>query len=174
MKVRNTFIIFTVSGFWHGANWTFIIWGALNAMYFLPLLLTKRNRKNTDVVAENSLLPNVKELFSMGITFFLTVLAWVFFRAESATIALNYLNEVFSLSFFELPRTGELFNFKVFTLLLIAFVLAEWIGRKCQFALQTVAVLRVRVFRWMVYVLLIYLIFMFMPTDETPFIYFQF
>lgn len=66
MKVRNTFIIFIVSGFWHGANWTFIIWGALNAIYFIPLLLTKTNRQNQGVVAENSHLPSLKEFFQMG------------------------------------------------------------------------------------------------------------
>ena len=80
MKVRNTFAIFLVSGFWHGANWTFIIWGALNAIYFLPLLLTNNNRKNLGVVAEGKLLPSFRELFAMLITFILTVFAWIFFR----------------------------------------------------------------------------------------------
>ena len=49
MKIRNIFIIFIVSGFWHGANWTFIIWGALNAIYFLPLMLLNRNRNNIEI-----------------------------------------------------------------------------------------------------------------------------
>ena len=82
-KIRNTFIIFLVSGFWHGANWTFIFWGGLNAIYFLPLLLTNRNRNNIGVVAENTFLPSFKELFQMTTTFLLTVIAWVFFRAEN-------------------------------------------------------------------------------------------
>src|SRR5690606_29465848 len=60
LQVRNIFIIFLVSGFWHGANWTFIVWGALNALYFLPLLLTKRNRKNIDVVARGRWYPNIR------------------------------------------------------------------------------------------------------------------
>jgi alginate O-acetyltransferase complex protein AlgI len=72
MKIRNIFIIFLVSGFWHGANWTFIIWGFLNALYFLPLLLTKRNRSHLNMVAQDSLLPSLKELFQMGVTFCLT------------------------------------------------------------------------------------------------------
>ena len=75
MKVRNTFIIFIVSGFWHGANWTFIIWGALNAIYFLPLLLSNNNRNNIDTVAQGKQLPSFKEFFSMLITFGLTVFA---------------------------------------------------------------------------------------------------
>ena len=96
MKVRNTFIIFLVSGFWHGANWTFIVWGGLNALYFLPLLLLKRNRTNLGVVAEGRMLPNLRELWQMGTTFLLTVLAWVFFRAENIKMALNYIYGIVS------------------------------------------------------------------------------
>ena len=91
MKVRNTFAIFLVSGFWHGANWTFIIWGALNAIYFLPLLLTNNNRKNLGVVAEGKLLPSFRELFAMLTTFILTVFAWIFFRAEDLNHAFSYI-----------------------------------------------------------------------------------
>jgi len=80
---RNIFIIFVVSGFWHGANWTFLVWGALNAVYFLPLMLTNKNRSNTDTVAQNKYLPSTKETLQMGLTFLLTIIAWVFFRSES-------------------------------------------------------------------------------------------
>ncbi|GGZ53541.1 O-acyltransferase [Mesonia mobilis] len=75
MKVRNTFIIFLVSGFWHGANWTFIVWGGLNALYFLPLLLRGNNRNHLEVVAYDRWFPSFKELFQIGITFILTVFA---------------------------------------------------------------------------------------------------
>ena len=91
MKVRNTFIIFIVSGFWHGANWTFIVWGALNALYFLPLLLLNKNRVNTNVVAQGKYPPSIKEFFNMSITFSLTVLAWIFFRAKNIGHAWSYL-----------------------------------------------------------------------------------
>ena len=100
MKVRNTFAIFLVSGFWHGANWTFIIWGALNAIYFLPLLLTNNNRKNLGIVAEGKLLPSFRELFAMLTTFILTVFAWIFFRAEDLNHAFSYIGEIFSESVF--------------------------------------------------------------------------
>ena len=103
MKIRNTFIIFIVSGFWHGANWTFIVWGALNAVYFLPLLLFNKNRVNTDVVAQGKYLPTIKEFFKIAITFSLTVLAWVFFRAENISHAWSYISEIFSLSLFKSP-----------------------------------------------------------------------
>ncbi|MTI37943.1 MBOAT family O-acyltransferase, partial [Fulvivirga lutimaris] len=103
-KVRNTFTIFVVSGFWHGANWTFIVWGMLNALYFLPLLLLKRNRINTGTVAQGKLLPSFKELLQIGTTFSLTALTWVFFRAENIDHALSYLSTIFSKSLFEFPN----------------------------------------------------------------------
>src|SRR5690606_19623225 len=90
-KVRNTFVIFIVSGFWHGANWTFIVWGALNAVYFLPLLLLNRNRKNMETVAQGNVFPAVREMFGIAGTFALTVFAWVFFRAENLKHALLYI-----------------------------------------------------------------------------------
>lgn len=78
-QIRNVFIIFLVSGFWHGANWTFVLWGGLNALFFLPLLLTNRNRKNLGGLAENSWFPSIKEFFQIIITFCLTTFAWIFF-----------------------------------------------------------------------------------------------
>ena len=104
MKVRNTFAIFIVSGFWHGANWTFIVWGALNALYFLPLLLLNKNRTNTNTVAQGKYLPTFKEIFKIGITFSLTVFAWIFFRAESLTHALHYIKGIFQYSIFSVPE----------------------------------------------------------------------
>jgi len=100
MKVRNTFMIFIVSGFWHGANWTFIVWGALNAIYFLPLLLTNNNRNNLETVAQGKLLPSIKEVYFMLLTFGLTVFAWIFFRAENIGHAISYISEILSPSLF--------------------------------------------------------------------------
>src|SRR5210317_1145676 len=94
MKVKNTFIIFIVSGFWHGANWTFIIWGALNALYFLPLLLTKINRSHLEIVAVHKKWPSISEVARIIITFCLTTLAWIFFRAESVSHAWSYLKGI--------------------------------------------------------------------------------
>ncbi|NNK18977.1 MAG: MBOAT family protein, partial [Maribacter sp.] len=134
MKIRNTFVIFIVSGFWHGANWTFIVWGALNALYFLPLLLLNRNRTNTDTVAQGKYLPTFKEFYQIGITFGLTVLAWIFFRAENIGHAFSYLSTVFSKSLFEIPQFVGM-RTAISTLFLIAiFIIIEWIGRNEQYA----------------------------------------
>lgn len=104
MKIRNTFIIFIVSGFWHGANWTFIVWGALNAVYFLPLLLTNNNRNNLATVAQGKALPSLKEISFMLLTFGLTVFAWIFFRAVNIEHAISYISEIVSPSLFSKPN----------------------------------------------------------------------
>ena len=95
-QVKNVFIIFLVSGFWHGANWTFIVWGGLNALFFLPLLLTNKNRKNTNTVAEKKYLPTIKEFGQILITFTLVTLSWVFFRAKTVSEAVNYITTIFT------------------------------------------------------------------------------
>ncbi len=169
MKVRNTFAIFLVSGFWHGANWTFIAWGALNAIYFLPLLLLGNNRKNLDMVAQDSWLPSPKEVLQMGSTFALTMLAWIFFRAENMTHALAYLGEIFSSSLLTYP---EVFPKKML-LLLLAFLLVEWAGRKHEYAIENIKTSFHTYPRWVAYGLLLATIFYY-AGQEQQFIYFQF
>lgn len=169
IKIRNTFIIFLVSGFWHGANWTFIAWGLLNALYFLPLLLTNQNRAHTDQVAKGRFLPSLKELMQMGVTFFLTLVAWVVFRAQDLQHAVNYLKGLFSWSLFSLPTVHP----RV-TLLLILFMLAiEWLQRDRQHALQIDTFRIPRFARWVIYYVLIIVIILFAGSQQN-FIYFQF
>ncbi|MEZ4740775.1 MAG: MBOAT family O-acyltransferase [Flavobacteriales bacterium] len=103
-KVRNTFIIFLVSGFWHGANWTFIVWGGLNALFFLPLLVSARNRTHLGTVAEGRILPNLREFTGMTFTFGLTVLAFIFFRSDSLTQAISFVHGVFSNGLWSAPE----------------------------------------------------------------------
>ncbi|MFD1294260.1 MBOAT family O-acyltransferase [Lutibacter holmesii] len=170
IKVRNTFIIFLVSGFWHGANWTFVVWGVLNALYFLPLLLTKSNRNNLDIVAQNSILPSFTELFKMGLTFGLTVIAWVFFRAENLSHAWLYLKGLFSSSLLTLPEVRPT-NLLV---LIIFFLLIEWIGRREYYAIAVFLTKQSRILRWFFYMLIIGLVFIFSSATQQEFIYFQF
>lgn len=173
VKIRNTFIIFIVSGLWHGANWTFIAWGALNAIYFLPLLLTKNNRVNLDLVAKGKPLPNLKELFLMLLTFSLTMFAWIFFRADSISHALNYISEIFSPTILSLPEFSSK-NRALMTLILVSiFVLIEWQGREYQFAIANFGLKWKRPLRYAVYILITITIFLF-SDNEQEFIYFQF
>ena len=169
MKVRNTFIIFIVSGFWHGANWTFIVWGALNAIYFLPLLLTNNNRNNLETVAQGKLLPSIKELSFMLLTFGLTVFAWIFFRAENISHAFSYISEIFSSSLFTIPEIRP----RNLILLILFFVLIEWLGREGQFAIQNLGLKWKRPIRYAMYYAIIITIFWF-GGKEQQFIYFQF
>ena len=169
MKIRNTFIIFIVSGFWHGANWTFIIWGFINAVYFLPLLLLNKNRVHTDVVAEDRMFPTLKELFQMLMTFFITLIAWVFFRAENIEHAWSYILGIFSSSLFSLP---EILPTQIL-MLIVVFLLVEWIGRKEQYAIEYLGLKWPKTITWSMYYLIILAIFYFMG-EEQQFIYFQF
>tara|TARA_R100001143_G_scaffold61852_1_gene63678 strand:- start:10191 stop:11627 length:1437 start_codon:yes stop_codon:yes gene_type:complete len=169
MKVRNTFIIFVVSGFWHGANWTFIVWGALNALYFLPLLLAKKNRQNIEIVAQGKHLPTIREFGGMMITFWLTVLAWIFFRAESLTHAFSYIEGILSPTLFMMP---DLAGMKALLLIVPLFMIFEWFGREKEFALAQVEGWNVYT-RYILYYIIILAIFLF-TGEQQQFIYFQF
>lgn len=169
IKLRNTFVIFIVSGFWHGANWTFIVWGALNAIYFLPLLLTKRNRKNTDIAAKGNLLPSFREFISISLTFGLTVFAWIFFRAESLSQAFDYISRIFSTSIIQAPKA---INWHLVPVL-IFFIIAEWLQRDKQHALQLSSLKISKPFRWAIYYIIIVAIIYFRGEPQ-EFIYFQF
>jgi len=169
MKVRNTFAIFLVSGFWHGANWTFIIWGLLNALYFMPLLLMKRNRNNIGIVAEGKILPSLSDVFHIATTFILTVFAWIFFRANSVTHAITYIKDIFKPSLLTMPT---IFPKPIFALVFF-FIIIEWIGREHQYALAKFGFKWPKIVRWSFYYFLIILIFLFMGKEQ-EFIYFQF
>lgn len=133
--LRNTIIVFVVSGFWHGANWTFIVWGALNALYFIPLLLLKKNRRFLGDIAENRMLPSLNEFLRIVMTFTIVSLAWVFFRAASITEAFDYLANMFQWSFrldrLEIDRLA--FEILPVILILIGF---EWFSRTKEHPMQ--------------------------------------
>jgi alginate O-acetyltransferase complex protein AlgI len=173
MKVRNTFAIFLVSGFWHGANWTFIIWGALNALYFLPLLLTNNNRNNLGVVAEGKLFPSFRELFAMLSTFTLTVIAWIFFRAENLNHAFSYIHGIFSKSFFSLPEFADIKDALTSLCLIIVFLCAEWFGRQDEYGFEKILLKIKEKYRLIIYIIIIMMLFYF-SNDSQDFIYFQF
>lgn len=174
MKIRNTFIIFIVSGFWHGANWTFIVWGILNALYFLPLLLTKNNRRNLETVAQGNIFPSLREFVMMLFTFGLVMLGWIFFRAENIGHALSYISSIFTSSLFSLPNLpGSEKQALTTIVLVILFVIVEWFGRENKYAFQIIEQKKPIVQRSLIYVLSI-IILLFMNTGENEFIYFQF
>ena len=129
MKIRNTFIIFIVSGFWHGANWTYVIWGFINAVYFLPLLLSNSNRNNMDSIVLKWNFDSVKVIMSILYTFLLTCIAWVFFRAKTITDAVTYLKRIISNRDFSFQYLdNERYSYELLIMLGL-FVLVEWNNR---------------------------------------------
>ncbi|MEL5893907.1 MBOAT family O-acyltransferase [Bacteroides sp. GD17] len=168
--MRNTMIIFLVSGFWHGANWTFIVWGAYHALLFFPLMLLGKNRKNTNLVAAGRLLPTIKEAGQMLLTFLLAVIGWIIFRAESIGQAWDYLGLMCSPS---LLHVSILYGKKA-ALYIMFLVVIEWLQRDKQHALQGIEhISRYRLVRWCLYLLLSVGILLF-SGSQTDFIYFQF
>jgi len=175
MIIRNTIIIFVVSGFWHGANWTFIVWGALNAAYILPLVVLKRNRNNLDVVAEGKIFPSIRELFSMIFTFALTVIAWIFFRAESVDQAVAYILKIFSSSLFEPAIFRDYLNAWKIGVLIIIMIIIEWMGREHVHTLAGVGIKWNKYLRYFFYyAITMVIMYYWWNTDEQQFIYFQF
>lgn len=169
MRVRNTFIIFLVSGFWHGANWTFIVWGLLNALFIMPSIIFNTNRNNLEIVAQNSKLPNIKELISIITTFSLTTFAWIFFRSLNLKQALDYIYGIFS---FQIGKT-ELKLRSDLIICIVFFFVIEWVGRREQFAIAKFGLERNKNFRLAFYFVLIVTLFWF-GGKEQQFIYFDF
>lgn len=168
-RIQNTFIIFIVSGFWHGANWTFIVWGFLNALFIMPSIIFKTNRKHLDIVAENSLLPNLRELIMMIVTFGLTVFAWIFFRADNVVEALQYIRRICSFSLLKMPQKEVSWLFFIIFL----FMTVEWFGRKNNYAIENIYLNKNRPVRWIFYFVIAGSIIYF-SGEEQAFIYFQF
>ena len=172
-QIRNVLIIFIVSGFWHGANWTFIVWGAINAFFILPSIVLNTNRNNIEIVANNSILPSFKEMVQIGFTFSITTIAWIFFRAENMAHALSYLKGI-STSLLSLPQiNSNTISVKILFLLLVFLLLVEWMGRKNSFALENFKQIK-PIYRRIFYIVLLLLIVIFGVTAKTEFIYFAF
>jgi len=164
-SIRNIFIIFLVSGFWHGANWTFIAWGAFHSILYLPLFLLKRNRKN---ISEH---PRINDLLPVLKTYLLVCIGWIFFRAENITQASHMVSEILSGSLFS-PIQVSLRVLYIVALIVILIVL-EWLNRKHEFTLEKLGSNWNTTVRWSFYSTIILLIAWFAKTG-TSFIYFQF
>ena len=173
MKVRNTFIVFIVSGFWHGANWTFIVWGFLNALFIMPSIILNTNRNNLDDVAKGKYLPTIKEFASISLTFALTVFAWIFFRAANVEHAFSYISEIFSFSLFSIPYFPGIGKAVSIVFLTVLFIIVEWLGREQQYAIAHVGYKWNRPMRWAFYSSIILAIYIFTGAEQ-QFIYFQF
>jgi alginate O-acetyltransferase complex protein AlgI len=170
-KFKNTLIVFTVSGFWHGANWTFIAWGVLNAIFFLPLMLSNKNRQNLDTPAKNSYLPGLKEGVRILGTFCMVSFSWIFFRSENLSMAFSYIGRLFGKLLLNPVKDLKIIDWPVIICLLIM-LFSEWIHRRKQHALEFPS-LNWKI-RWFIYLLIGLAIFCYGCFDKTEFIYFAF
>lgn len=168
IAIRNTFIIFLVSGFWHGASWNFIAWGAIHALAFLPLLLLNRNRLYVDtVVANNHFFPTLKELVQITTTFTLVTFAWIFFRLHDIKNAIAYITRII----FNHENPAEFHFYMGIVFLSALFVIIDWYLRKDE---RNLRVPRNIFIRYAVYIVLAFTVYFFWGKTNSSFIYFQF
>lgn len=166
--------IFLLSELWHGANWTFIVWGAYHALLFLPLLLMNKNRKYVaETVAPNSLLPSFKELVQMIVTFILVLIGWIIFRAESITQAWNYIVGIFNHSILSIPHVENLRQLLYGSIGIVFLTMGEWLNRKKEFGLDFSQEKSPKYIRVSIYIALA-LIIIYLGGNGQTFIYFQF
>jgi len=175
LQIRNVFAIFLVSGFWHGANWTFIFWGFIHALCYIPQVLLNTNRKNVGTIAQSAQFPGFLELFKIARTFLIVTFAWIFFRAESISSGVSYLEHIFTNGF----EGQNLLESKYLAfdewLLLICFIVTmmifEWFNRMSTFGIEKLPKLKLA--RYIIYVSLCLVIIQYLY-GSNEFIYFQF
>ncbi len=163
-------INFTICGIWHGANWTYVLFGFLHGCYFIPLIVRGTMNKKKKL-AKDKMLPTFRELVNMLVTFSIVMLTFIIFRSDSIQQAYHFIHHLFTASLFTIP---EIANWYVLSLIGI-FLILEWFGREQEFAIAHMGIKLNRQFRWAVYLLFSVLILYFnFYNTKTDFIYFQF
>src|SRR5574344_530588 len=163
--IINTLIVFTLCGFWHGADWTFILWGFVNGCFLIPILLQKNPKKYKN----EKVFLTWKTSFQMLFTFCLITFTWIMFRADNITELSNYFFNLFTNIHFGLPKGKLCFLSSLF------FMLFEWYHRNKDHGLDIVGdkLFKYRAFRWLLYYAVI-LSSLFLAGTQSDFIYFQF
>jgi D-alanyl-lipoteichoic acid acyltransferase DltB (MBOAT superfamily) len=174
ISIINTFVIFILSGFFFFLNWTFIIWGAINAVCFLPLLLLRRNRKYINIVAKDKSLPSFHEALNILCTFVIVTFLWIIFRSANINHAVRFIGRIFSPSLFSIPMFTDRKKSLITILLVVIFVIIEWIGRREEFAIQNIRNYKTSIKRYFLIICIIFVILFFGNFGENSFIYFQF
>jgi D-alanyl-lipoteichoic acid acyltransferase DltB (MBOAT superfamily) len=169
LHFRNIMTIFIVSGFWHGANWTFIFWGFLHGCYYIPLIFSKK-KSLSEYPAYDKLFPSRLEISQILQTFFIVMIAWVFFRAENIGQAFYYISRMF-----EFKNLGSFAFINTEILMLLIFIgilmLSEWRQRDKEHPL--VLINQPLILNWSIYIILSLVIIQEF-TGQQSFIYFQF
>ncbi|MEQ8240545.1 MAG: MBOAT family O-acyltransferase, partial [Cyclobacteriaceae bacterium] len=176
-KIRNIFILFITIGFWHGANWKFVVWGALQALLFLPSIFKKNKVKYSKVVAYERPLPSLEESFKMARTFSLIVFTMIFFRATNIEHAISFCQSLFA-GLFHYEEYFKLYDYtqdiqKSFTLVLIGFIVIEWLGRRSLYSFEKIGLTWSVPQRFLMYYGIAFCILWFSGEDQ-QYIYFEF
>ncbi|GGG11356.1 O-acyltransferase [Dokdonia pacifica] len=168
--ICNILLVFIISGFWHGASWTFIFWGFFHAILYLITYYIMRKRKDL----AKAKVYGFKYVIQVLITFSVVSFAWIFFRAESLDNAFVYIGNLFSVSLFSIPNFTDIRSLSVLLFFISVLLIVEWRGREEPYAIKLLFYNRIKMIRWSFYALLLFFIGMYANTDEVPFIYFQF
>jgi len=169
--IRNVYIVWGISGLWHGANWTFVCWGVFHATLLAAYNIFGINTKYKQAVAYGRLLPSIKETMQIALTFFLAVIGWIIFRAESMSQAVDYLTAMVNNRFFDVSMLYG----KGYFLLGLVLLVVEWLQRDKQHALQLPDnfLFKYKAVRYSLYIFIVLLCMTFYGESQT-FIYFQF
>ena len=172
--VRNTFVIFLVSGIWHGANWTYLAWGTYHALLFLPLILLGANRKYTNQVAEDRILPTWREGIQMLLTFVLVVLGWIIFRSATIVQAWEYIGGIFTQGLLSIPHIISRPFIIPLTIAILFMLAMEWLNRAESHGLAINKTISVQWVRRILYIGIVLYMIYFGKFSYNQFIYFQF
>jgi alginate O-acetyltransferase complex protein AlgI len=170
--IRNTFIIFLVSGFWHGANWTFVLWGLLHGLYFLPILIIGKHRTHLEFSETRFGFPTIREVVQIMITFGLVTFAWLFFRSNSVADVFHYLSVIWN------PKMDskvaiETVGVELLLFLCVLQVIFEWLFRREEIPFTNFN--KNKFIRYTAYLIVIFAIIWYGAyIDPQSFIYFQF
>ena len=164
-SLRNIFIVFLVSGFWHGANWTFIVWGLYHSLLFIPSFFLKTNRKyNNSIIAKNSIFPSFKEIIQIIFTFILVTFGWIFFRSETLADSFKFINNIFSFDTINIYNASnnqiKITFYILYILIFLGFDFLIMKSKKISYIL--------------IIILILLILFFLQPNSENNFIYFNF
>ncbi len=178
LSLRNIFIVFLVSGFWHGPNWTFIAWGFVHSIFYaIYSMKSEKNIYKNKMLCAEGLIPSIKEIFQMGITFTIVTISWIIFRADKMSTAVDYLGqlylEIFSINAHLMEvMYSELYYYQTTILFILLFVMVEWLQRNEKHALEISRL--PTIIRTSIYNFLLIMILFFGTYENNEFIYFQF
>lgn len=168
----------TIVGIWHGGRWNNILYGFIHGCYFIPLILLGTMNKKSKF-HKDRLLPTFREVLNMSGTFSLVMFTFILFRADTISDAYFFLLRMFE-SPFKMNNYIQTFNFLyweigiIFCLFIVLFFAVEWLGRLQNYGLACVESISYTSIRWTIYAFIIFLVFIFMRTNQTPFIYLKF